>query len=84
MNIYVLLIFGKNRKSNFSVNSCIHLCLCPSFSFPSGPDAITPPHLQGAPSSSGLGALHSRLINHGAWVMTPRCSPNVFWQEAVP
>lgn len=77
-------IFMENSKSHSSANSCIHLCICPSTLSLRGPDAITPPHLQGAPSSSGPSALCSRLINHGAWVMTPCCSPNVFWQEAVP
>lgn len=34
--------------------------------------------------SRGPGAPDSRLINHGAWVMTPHCSPNVFWREPLP
>lgn len=77
-------MFMENNKSHSSVNSCTHLCLCSSSLFMLRPDAVTPPLLQGAPSSPGPSAPRSRLINHGAWVMTPRCSPNVFWQEAAP
>lgn len=49
------------------------------------------PHIcRGLPPPIGLGPLRgpgardSRLINHGAWVMTPHCSPNVFWREPLP